>query len=433
MESAAVSTRAVLAGFDVSYAEVVSFLARRTGNIDEARGLAHDAWLRLAERERSGEALPGPGDEKTAPADPKAYLFTVAHHLAMDHLRRGNWLQSYVREGEAQAAQHPPHTPDVADSVMYRQALAAVEAALHALPHRAREVFLAHRVHDESQSGIAARLGVSLNTVERDMILAGRRIESALHAWRGTPQPADTARPGRRKSLGALLGLAVAGVAGSLAWHLKREAMRWQLALATARGQSLERRLPDGSRVTLDAQSRIAIAYDAGHRAVRLLQGAAFFAVERDPDRPFTVEALGVQVTVLGTRFGVEIRGRDNVLVQVESGHVRVRDADGGTYELRDGQGLRLAPHAAAQPTTGPAALWRSGELEFDATPLDEAVARMARYANFELRVAPQAAALRISGRVRIAEARDWLSALPSVLPVRVVPLPAAGIELALR
>ena len=432
MDLPAPSTRTLLAGFDQNYNEVVRFLARRTGNMDEARGLAHDTWLRIAERKPHAEA-------DIQLADPRAYLFTVAHNLAMNHLRRGNWLQGYMHEREQMEVHTPCQTPDVADGAMYRQALAAVETVLHALPERARDVFLAHRLHGESQADIADRLRVSLNTVERDMTLATQRIETALHTWRGTPQTTHAAEAprttskSRRKSLAALLGVFTVGATGTALWqNLQREAMRWQTALATPRGRTLQQPLPDGSHITLDAHSKLDVAYSADSRAVQLLKGAAFFAVQRDPARPLTVQALETQVTVLGTRFGVEIENSDTVLVQVESGHVKVWDGS-RSHDLLAGQGLRIRQGRATPATADTAALWRKGELAFDALPLADAVARVARYAPFELRTAPSARGLQVSGTLRIADARDWLTALPRVLPVQLVKLPGGGIEVAAR
>jgi transmembrane sensor len=57
----------------------------------------------------------------------------------------------------------------------------------------------------------------------------------------------------------------------------------------------------------------------------------------------------------------------------------------------------------------------------------------MARYAQTELRVAPAAARLPISGKVRVADAQSWLASLPSVLPVRVDRRQDGSIDIARR
>ena len=410
------SHNALLGAFSQHYAELVRYLARRTGNVDEARALAHDTWLRIAERAP---------EKDIALADPRAYLFTISHNLVMNHLRRGHWMQVHLAECAQIDAVSPAQAPDVADSAMYRQAVAAVEAALAALPARARAVYLAHGLDDERQVDIARRLGISIDTVKRDIILATRGIEDALHHWRQSPAGAKETvgaapKRSRRKSLTALLGVFGLGLGSTALWHLlQREALRYQTTLATLRGRMLQRSLPDGSELTLDALSRIDVDFSADVRALRLHAGAAFFAVQRDAARPFVVHVLDVKVTVLGTRFGVEIDGGNNIAVQVESGLVRVA-AHGQTTELSAGQSLRVeADNVVATQVASPAS-WRKGELDFDNVPLGQALARVERYSPAPLRATPAVAQLPISGTVRVADARGWIGSLANVLPVRV-------------
>lgn len=416
MNPSSPSHNALLCAFSQHYAELVRYIARRTGNVEEARALAHDTWLRIAERAPEKDA---------ALDDPRAYLFTISHNLVMNHLRRGHWMQTHLSECAQIDAVSPAQAPDVADSAMYRQAVEAVEGALARLPARAREVYLAHGLDDEKQIDIAQRLGVSIDTVKRDITQATRGIEDALHRWRQTPSAAKKhgAAPqtrSRRKSLTALLGVFTVGLGSTGIWHLlQREALRYQTTLATLRGRMLQRGLPDGSELTLDALSRLDIDFSADVRALRLHAGAAFFAVQRDAARPFVVQALGVKVTVLGTRFGVEIDGGDNVSVQVESGLVRVQ-AHGQTTELSAGQSLRVEHGNLVRTQVAHPAAWRKGELDFDNVPLAQALARVARYSPAPLHAAPAVAHLPISGTVRVADARSWIASLPNVLPVRV-------------
>ena len=418
------STGALLSAFEQHYAELVRYIARRTGSLEDARGLAHDTWVRIAERDAGNDIVL---------ADPKAYLFSISHSVAMNHLQRGNWLKSYLAECEQTAGAAPSHAPDVADSAMYRQAVSCVDAALISIPDRARTVYLAHGLHGEKQCDIAERMGVSIDTVKRDIALAASQIEQALQTWRETHPTASYAdapgtkasaarskRTGRRKSLGALLGIVAAGLSATALWqHLQREALRFQTTLATLRGRVQQHVLPDGSAITLDAQTRIDVDFSPERRWVSLQQGAAFFAVQRDVSRPFVVQALGLEVTVLGTRFGVEIDGGNAVIVQVESGAVRV-DADGQRTELRGGQSLRVQEGRQLLTAVSAPASWRAGILVFDDMPLADAVARIERYSPVALRVSPSAGALTISGKVQVADAGGWLASLPSVLPVRI-------------
>lgn len=418
------------AHFPALYRDLVRFIARRTGNDDDARDLAHDTWLRLVEHERSqGHGGPAIARDST-PTNTRAYLFTVAHHLAIDHLRRRR-----LGEGTASAVAHTE--PDVADAVMYRQAIQAVETALQSLPDRARDVFLQHRLLGVGQAELAARHGLSRNMIERDVMLAMDRVQAAIEQWHGgDAQQPNEKRRGRRRSLAALLGLAGLFTTGGAAWQAWRSLLpQWQMALASRRGQLLRQPLPDGSELVLDAMSQADVSFFAEHRHVQLRVGAAFFSVASDTARPFVVDAGAARITVLGTRFAVEL-DRDTTEVQVESGRVQVQavDADGrpgATLLLQAGQALRVrAPSSVdgaapdqmerlTQATPAPAP-WRTGMLVFEATPLRDALRRLARYGGAPLTVDARVAALPVSGQVRIAQAQDWLLALPAVLPVRV-------------
>ncbi|PMD88461.1 iron dicitrate transport regulator FecR [Siphonobacter sp. BAB-5405] len=81
--------------------------------------------------------------------------------------------------------------------------------------------------------------------------------------------------------------------------------------------------LPDGSSVTLNRHS--SLRYDKTFRRRRVhLTGEAFFSIQRDPSRPFTVEVNTMTVRVLGTSFNVKQTDTQTEVV-VKTGHVEVR------------------------------------------------------------------------------------------------------------
>ena len=410
------SSSPLLASFRDSYRDLVRYLARRTGCPEEARDVAHDTWLRLADMDLRGSPPP------LCEAEARAYVFTMARNLVTDRRRRDSVAQRHAQAlpGVAQGV------PDESEALMYRQAIDAVEAALATVPERARQVFLRHRVNGEDQGALAAEFGISRNMVERDMMLAMDRVQVAMERWHGGASA--TVRQGRRRALSALLGVAGLAVPGALAWRWWRIAVPdWQQAAATGHGQTLRQPLPDGGSVTLDAQSRVQLAYYAAGRSARLLAGAAFFEVTRDAQRPFVVDVPGAQggvrITVLGTRFGVERLPGDAVEVQVESGRVRVEalDAQGqvrSAHALADGEVLRVEGATVRQRDGAPAAPWRDGLVVFADVPLADAIERLRRYLPRPVELDAEAARLRLSGQVRIAQAEDFVRALPSAVSV---------------
>ncbi len=415
----------LLASFRECYRDLLRYLAHRTGSADEARDLAHDTWLRLADMAAQG-GQPAMLDG----GDARAYVFTMARNLVVDRQRRMGVVQRHVDTQVGHALQ----APDTAEVLMYRQAMDAVQAALAGLPERACQVFVRHRVHGEDQAALAAHYGVSRNMIERDMMQAMDCVQAAMERWHAgsVATPAPSPRVGRRKSLAALLGVAGLGSLG--AWQAWRSYMpQWQQQLATGHGQILHRSLPDGSGLSLDAQSRVQLAYYAARRSVALLQGAAFFDVVRDAARPFVVDVPGavaadasLRITVLGTRFGVERLPGGGVDVQVEAGRVRVERLDGQALvlsrrELAAGEAWRMSAGGEERLTRQPqqAAPWRNGLLVFADTPLAEAVERLRRYLPRPVAVDAGVAEVWLSGQVQIAQGEDFLRVLPDIVPVR--------------
>ena len=110
---------------------------------------------------------------------------------------------------------------------------------------------------------------------------------------------------GRKATVAALL---IAATAWPV-WQFSRDA---HPGADYASGNALRVvELPDGSSVTLDAESAIALDYAAGKRVVRLLAGRALFeaapAAQGGP--AFTVTTPDASATALGTRYTVERQG----------------------------------------------------------------------------------------------------------------------------
>jgi transmembrane sensor len=414
------SSTGLAADLEACYSDLVRQLTRSIGCPDRARELAHDTWLKLV----SG---PSPASEVV---HARAYLLSTAQHLAIDGIRRSQ-RHDIVVDDLAQRV--PKSAPDIADQVAHRQALHAVERALAALPQRTRQAFLAHRLEGTGHDELAAMHGVSRSAIERDLQRAHAAVRLAIEHWHGpgAGRRSQEASTSRRRSLSALLGMT--GLLGGtpLLWNLwQQQVPQWQATLTTPRGRMARHTLPDGSELTLDADSEVRAAYFGTRRELQLLRGAAFFAVVHDASRPFSVGAAGTRVTVLGTRFAVDLdgsAGAPTVRVAVQSGRVRVQpeQASARSVDLGPGDALSVASDGAGGAPSlrrgkAEAAPWREGWLSFSHTPLGQAAARINRYRAAPVQVHPGAANLPVSGELRIASADEWLRLLPQALPVRV-------------
>lgn len=285
--------------------------------------------------------------------------------------------------------------------------------------------------------------------------LARWRGESPMHeaaaeaAWRGwtatdgsalrdavplPPVQADRETRSRRRIVSAL-GLAglvtTLGVGGRWYWLQPLE----RLALRTGRGQTLSRRLNDGSQLALGPRTDAEATVFRDRREVRLSGGEIHLEVQPDAARPFTVLTRWGQVRVVGTAFSVAVHER-SMVIAVAQGRVAVWSDSGGPRppdaELTAGQTLRIedgALGAVEAIRSADVGAWRQGWLVFDRTPLPEAVARWNDYLARPLTMPDEAAlrSLRLTGSFRVREPDAFLDSLPDVLPVRVARLPQGG------
>ncbi|MBB6368734.1 transmembrane sensor [Xanthomonas sacchari] len=236
--------------------------------------------------------------------------------------------------------------------------------------------------------------------------------------------PRSPARPRRRwpAALAAtLLGAAVL----SLVWRHAVEPV--PTAYASVTGQLRPVALADGSQATLSSDSRIAVALSRAQRHIDLQRGEAFFAVSKDPGRPFVVASGARQVVAVGTRFAVR-RDADALRVVVTEGTVRLESADAPHAPpllLPAGSIAQAGPHGVlvrrvALAEAERALDWRSGYLSFDDTPLQAAVAEFNRYNTIKLQVADAgAAALRVGGNVRWSNVDAFVRLLEQGFPIR--------------
>ncbi len=198
--------------------------------------------------------------------------------------------------------------------------------------------------------------------------------------------------------------------------------------VASAVGQLRTIRLPDGSRVTLDTDSTLAIHYAPEARQLVLEQGRARFIVAHDPRRPFTVTAGAMTVVAHGTIFDVDMRpsGAGVTLIQgiVE---VTARSAKSPEQRIRLTAGKQVTATAdmtrLSAPRTIPAGTtaWTSGMLGFDAAPLDRVVAEANSYTATRLVLAdPSLAQLRVTGAFPADKPADLAASLARMFGLRV-------------
>ena len=111
----------------------------------------------------------------------RAFVFTGARNAVRDLLRR-RAVSDAMPITETAALHVLEEGPNVVDFVSRREELAILTEAIRALPERCRHVFLLRKIQGLSQKEIAARFGITENTVETLVAKGVHRCADYLRA-----------------------------------------------------------------------------------------------------------------------------------------------------------------------------------------------------------------------------------------------------------
>ncbi|HWK75486.1 MAG TPA: FecR domain-containing protein [Povalibacter sp.] len=244
--------------------------------------------------------------------------------------------------------------------------------------------------------------------------------------------------------------MAVLAVVGWLGVTFLSGSKAWQgmLVYQTAPAQRQTVMLPDGSRVTLGADSAVSVELRADERMLRLTRGEAYFQVAKDAKRPFIVRAGEARVRAVGTEFNVRLSAQRTV-VAVAEGTVRVsapssvEQASRGsrmtgidrgleepsilaTAQLGAGQAVSYEGESGLQALpAGDASLaitWLDGRRKYRNEPLRYVLADVHRYTGRRIEVAnAETGALKFTGTLSMEGSDAWFKALAIALPVTIV------------
>ena len=163
-----------------NYDGLIKKLTRRLGSSDFAHDALHETFLRL---DRVTDAVP-----VRSPTD---YIFRTAINIAKDRQKAQNYRVSSSEIDELLDV--CDEGPDPERVVEARSEIEAFKRALAELPPRPREVLRSISIEGQSPQEVAARLKVSIRTVESDLRLAlghcADSLEYTLRRRLGGPRP----------------------------------------------------------------------------------------------------------------------------------------------------------------------------------------------------------------------------------------------------
>ena len=152
--------------------------------------------------------------------------------------------------------------------------------------------------------------------------------------------------------------------------------------------------LSDGSKVWLNKNSELLYPETFEEETRTLyLKGEAFFEVAPDKNKPFIVHSGSSKTTVLGTSFNLRAYGKeDEVKLTVVTGKVAFTLAD-------DKEGVTVTPGDAAIFNNNTKSItqhantdvnflsWKTGQLLFDDSPLDQLIIALERHYSIDIDV----------------------------------------------
>ena len=206
--------------------------------------------------------------------------------------------------------------------------------------------------------------------------------------------------------------------------------------------------LIDGTVIELNTASRVQVDYTAQRRSIRLMQGEAFFTVNKDPHRVFEVAAGNGVVRAIGTAFAVRFN-EQALTVSVTEGKVALAAvssqpsqasqasqasqpsqtlinnqsdiADIGSlvagqradFEPLLAQTLEDVTESISIDVIGKELAWRKGLLLFNGESLSNVVKEMNRYTKLTIEIAdPSIADIQIGGQFKVGETEAMLENL---------------------
>jgi RNA polymerase sigma-70 factor (ECF subfamily) len=162
--------------FAAHHTEIYAYLVRMLRDPELAADLTQDAFVKAY---RNYDAL-----EK--PENARAWLYQIAHRVALDHIRRQKIVRFLPWTGESRGA-----SPSTERLVMDAHLSADMQRALQRIPERQRAALLLAELHDLTGLELAAALGVSHVAARALLTRARESRRQALAVERDAEAAAD--------------------------------------------------------------------------------------------------------------------------------------------------------------------------------------------------------------------------------------------------
>lgn len=262
------------------------------------------------------------------------------------------------------------------------------------------------------------------NTVTYWRVEAAWSRAGRLSALRQTGvAPREVVKSARRHTGLKIAAVVAVAAVGGLAYLLQPAPAGRVYATGLGGHETLA--LADGTKIELNTNTSVRVLLEGNRRSVQIESGEAFFDVQHDATRPFTVTAGNARIVDLGTQFAVR-KDKDRLRVTLVEGRAELSVANSKPEQLLPGDVALATAKSISVKRKQSYSLekelsWRRGVLIFDNTTLADAAAQFNRYNRTKLVLANDAVAhITVGGTFATNDVSAFARVAKGVLGLRV-------------
>lgn len=161
-------------------------------------------------------------------------------------------------------------------------------------------------------------------------------------------------------------------------------------ALITPKGGQYSVQLPDGTKVWLNADSRLdyPVSFHGADQRVVSLIGEAYFQVAKDSEHPFIVRTDKQEVEVLGTHFNINsYKDEGRTVTTLEEGSVKV-SSGASKIVIHPGEQTTLIHEGAIKKSKANMEMamgWHNNEMVFKDATIQQVMRQVSRWYDLEV------------------------------------------------
>lgn len=164
-------------------------------------------------------------------------------------------------------------------------------------------------------------------------------------------------------------------------------------SLIASNEKVLEYSLPDGSQLTLNKSASVTLKDNFKNERSLTMQGEAYFEIEPDKSRPFTIHFDKHHLIVVGTKFNIRnMKGENFKEISVTEGIVRIFPKNMGQgIEVKAGEQLKINDEGTtelAKVDPDNFIFWKLGILDFKNSTMKNVAELLSRQHNKKINIA---------------------------------------------